>query len=464
MSLVTGSTLDRVPDSLVQFQHNAPALIQEDLYFGRNIGTTGQVTEAEFQQFLSQTVTPLFPDGLTVYNANGQFLDSTNTLIREPSQVVSLLYENNLTNQRSINQIIDAYKDQFQQESVLRVANPDINVSFDPADDSIENDLNPELIQVDLYFGRNIGTTGEVSEQQFQRFLNQKITSQFSDGLTVYDGQGQFLDSSNTLIQEPSKVVSLIVEDTETNEQAIDTIINQYKHQFQQESVLEVVNEEVKVGFGGAEDLIDNDPVPEQIQVDLYFGRNIGTEGRVTNQQFRQFLSDVVTPKFSDGLTVYNARGQFLDRSGTLIREPSKVVSLIVEDTQANEESISQIIAAYKHQFQQESVLQVVDEEIGVAFGAIPVPVEIQRSQSGLNQGEHNQIAGTTNLLLQGKSGTNRLALSLLEEAQTRGCLEGLNQASSLSGELAGWMRSSAYQPLAFSTDSSMFSTPGLLK
>jgi predicted nuclease of predicted toxin-antitoxin system len=406
MSVFIESTiLDRAePNLFAQFQQNTPVLIQEDLYFGRNIGTTGRVTEAEFQQFLNQTITPLFPDGLTVYDANGQFLDSTNTQIREPSKVVSLLYEDSLTNQQSINHIIDAYKNQFQQESVLRVANQDITVSFDPADDSIENDPVPEFIQVDLYFGRNIGTTGKVSERQFQQFLNQKITSQFPDGLTVYEADGQFLDSSNTLIQEPSKVVSLIIEDTETNEQAIDTIINQYKDQFQQESVLEVVNEEVKVGFGGSEDLIDNDPVPEFIQVDLYFGRNIGTTGKVTNREFREFLNDVVTPKFPDGLTVYNAKGQFLDQFERLIREPSKVVSLITEDTQANEEAISQIIAAYKHQFQQESVLQVVDEEIGVAFGSVPVPIKMQRSYSASDHGSSNRMLDGSNSSFKGNS------------------------------------------------------------
>ncbi|GAB4372511.1 MAG: hypothetical protein Kow00121_14940 [Elainellaceae cyanobacterium] len=444
--------LDRAePNLFEQFQQDAPALIQEDLYFGRNIGTTGQVTETEFQQFLNQIITPLFPDGLTVYNAKGQFLDSTNTQIREPSKVVSLLYEDSLTNRRSINQIIDTYKNQFQQESVLRVANRDITISFDPANDSIENNPTPELIQVDLYFGRNIGTTGKVSERQFQQFLNQKITPQFPDGLTVYDADGQFLDSSNTLIQEPSKIVSLIIEDTETNEQAIDTIINQYKHQFQQESVLEVVNEEVKVGFGGSEDLIDNDPVPEQIQVDLYFGRNIGTTGKVTNREFRQFLNDIVTPEFPNGLTVYDAKGQFLDQSKRLIREPSKLVSLIIEDTQANEQSISEIIAAYKHQFQQESVLQVVDEEIGVAFGSVPVPIEMRRSYSALNHSSSDRMIDGSNSLLNGNSSFDRFAYSPTGKAQTGSYAENLNQAPFMLGESTSWIRAGHHQPLSLS-------------
>lgn len=42
----------------------------------------------------------------------------------------------------------------------------------------------------------------------------------------------------------------------------------------------------------------------------------------------------------------------------------SKVISLIFEDTLENEEEIDEIIQAYKQQFQQESVLEVVDEDI----------------------------------------------------------------------------------------------------
>lgn len=354
---------------VVQVEHETTAtLIQEDLYFGRNIGTTGRVAEQQFRQFLRDVVTSRFPDGLTVYDAKGQFLDSDGDLIREPSKVVSLAYEDNAKNRQSVRDIVNAYQQQFQQESVLQVGNHDIAVGFGQGEDLINNDSTPELIQVDLYFGRNIGTTGRVSDRQFRQFLERVVTPRFPDGLTVYDANGQFLDRSNDLIREPSNVVSLILEDTQTNEQSLHQIIDAYKDQFQQESVLEVVNENVNVGFSQGEDLIDNDPTPELIQADLYFGRNIGTTGRVSDRQFRRFLRDEITPRFPDGLTVYKADGQFLDSSNRLIREPSNVVSLILEDTLANEQSINQIMDAYKQKFQQESVLAVVDESLGVAF------------------------------------------------------------------------------------------------
>jgi hypothetical protein len=163
-------------------------------------------------------------------------------------------------------------------------------------------------------------------------------------------------------------VVTLIFEDTVENEQAIDQIVEIYKQKFQQESVLEVVNEGVKVGFGQSEDLIDNDVIPELIQADLYFGRNIKGVGEVSEAEFQAFVDREVTPRFPDGLTIYDADGQFLDSTGTLIQEPSKVISLIFTDTVENEAAIDEIIQAYKQQFQQESVLQVVDEEITVSF------------------------------------------------------------------------------------------------
>ncbi|MBW4534444.1 MAG: DUF3574 domain-containing protein [Pleurocapsa minor HA4230-MV1] len=352
---------------IIEFSSDQPKLIQEDLYFGRNIAGGGEVSEAEFQAFIDTEITPQFPDGLTVYETNGQFLDSNGNLIQEPSQVISLIFENTLENQGKIDRITESYQQQFKQESVLEVVNEDQLIGFDESTDLIDNDPIPELIQEDLYFGRNIAGGGEVSEAEFQAFIDAEITPRFPDGLTVYDADGQFLDSTGNLTQ-PSQVVSLIFEDTPENEQSIDRLIAAYKQQFQQESVLEVVNEEVNIGFDESADLIDNDPIPESIQSDLYFGRNITGGGEVSEAEFQAFIDAEITPRFPDGLTVYEADGQFLDSTGTLIKEPSKVVSLIFEDTAENEAAIEQIIVAYKQQFQQESILQIVDEEIQVAF------------------------------------------------------------------------------------------------
>ncbi|MCU0570818.1 MAG: DUF3574 domain-containing protein, partial [Oculatellaceae cyanobacterium Prado106] len=224
-----------------------PHLIQETLYFGRNIGTTGQVTADQFRQFLNEEITPRFPHGLTVYRANGQFLDRSNRLIREASNVVSLVFPDTVENEASIDQIIRAYKQKFQQESVLEVVDKDVRISFDQSEDLTKNDLIPERIQVDLFLGRNIGADGQVTETQFQDFLQRVVTPRLPVHYMVYDAKGQFLDRDNRLIRELSKVISIAMLDTPENEQTVLEIIAQYKERFHQEAVLTVVDEDVKI-------------------------------------------------------------------------------------------------------------------------------------------------------------------------------------------------------------------------
>ncbi len=87
------------------------------------------VTEDEFKGFLDSEVTPLFPDGLTLLTGAGQFKNSSGTIIREGFKLLILLYPFKSESTRAIEQIRDAYKSTFQQESVLRVDEPSC-VSF----------------------------------------------------------------------------------------------------------------------------------------------------------------------------------------------------------------------------------------------------------------------------------------------------------------------------------------------
>jgi hypothetical protein len=92
-----------------------------ELYFGRN-RPGGEVTEEEFQHFLDVEVTKRFPDGLTLLSGLGQFREESGAITQEKSKILILLYP--LTDRRAnglIEEIRQAYKDQFQQSSVLRV-------------------------------------------------------------------------------------------------------------------------------------------------------------------------------------------------------------------------------------------------------------------------------------------------------------------------------------------------------
>ncbi len=354
-------------------QSEAISLSQKDLFFGRNIPGGGEISQAEFEAFVDNIITSRFPAGLTIFDADGQFQDSTGTIVEERSKLVTLFVEDTPQSESAINEIVLAYLQQFNQESVLQVTNfDDLKVGFGAGENLIDNDLVPEFIKADLFFGRNIPGGGEVSEAQFQAFVDSVLTFRFPAGLTIFKADGQFQDSTGTIIEEQSKVVTLLFEDTQENETAIDEIITAYLQQFNQESVLLAVNEDIAVGFGAGENLIDNDPIPEIIEADLFFGRNIPGGGEVSESQFQAFVDSVITPRFPAGLTIFDANGQFQDSIGTIIEEPSKVVTLLFEDTQENETAIDEIITAYLQQFNQESVLLVVDEDVEVAFEASP--------------------------------------------------------------------------------------------
>jgi hypothetical protein len=109
---------------------NREAYVRDELYFGRSQPGGGVVSDAQWQKFVDTEVTPRFPDGLTVTDAYGQFLNSAGNLAREDSKVLILLYVSTPERERSILEIIDAYKSRFQQESVLRVTDVPARVSF----------------------------------------------------------------------------------------------------------------------------------------------------------------------------------------------------------------------------------------------------------------------------------------------------------------------------------------------
>jgi hypothetical protein len=246
--------------------------------------------------------------------------------------------------------------------------------------------LTPQLIQEDLFFGRNIAGGGEVSDEQFQVFVNNVITPRFPAGLTIFDASGQFLDSTETLIKEKFKDVLLFTEDTSQNQIAINDIAQAYIQSFNQEAVLRVANKDnLKVSFGLEEDLFNNSPEPKLIRVNLFFGRNIPSGGEVSQEQFQEFINDFITPRFPEGLTVFDASGQFQNSAGTIVNEQTKTVTLLLEDTLENELFINEIVRAYVQQFNQESVLQVVDEDVEVTFISATKPISVPEPSAALS-------------------------------------------------------------------------------
>jgi Protein of unknown function (DUF3574) len=100
---------------------------------------------------------------------------------------------------------------------------------------------------------------------------------------------------------------------------------------------------------------------------ELYFGLTKPGGDMISESEWQQFVNDVITPRFREGLTVLNGSGQFLNSSGILVRENSKIVILIYESSPEKNQAINEIIETYKRTFQQESVLRATSE-VKVSF------------------------------------------------------------------------------------------------
>jgi hypothetical protein len=90
-------------------------------------------------------------------------------------------------------------------------------------------------------------------------------------------------------------------------------------------------------------------PLEPWTEINLYFGSNIANGGLVSEQAFRRFLAEVVTPRFPDGLSILDVAGQFRSGTGAIVREPSKLLVILVPDAAAVTKKVDQIIAVYKH-------------------------------------------------------------------------------------------------------------------
>jgi hypothetical protein len=96
-----------------------------ELMFGRKIGDRIAVSEGDWGRFVDREITPRFPDGLTVFNAAGQWRDkSSNRIVREPSKIVQIVLPGDDGEFARLNEIAEAYKTRFKQQSVGVIVRP----------------------------------------------------------------------------------------------------------------------------------------------------------------------------------------------------------------------------------------------------------------------------------------------------------------------------------------------------
>ncbi|MGN6393686.1 MAG: DUF3574 domain-containing protein [Gemmatimonadales bacterium] len=99
-------------------------LVRDVVYFGRNRPDGGTVSDADWQAFLDQVVTPRFPAGFSVVEATGQWRGRSGVVEHERTEVLTVLHAGNETDRRAVAELAAEYKRRFHQEAVLRERTP----------------------------------------------------------------------------------------------------------------------------------------------------------------------------------------------------------------------------------------------------------------------------------------------------------------------------------------------------
>lgn len=90
------------------------------LYFGLS-RPGGTISAEEFDAFVDAEITPRFPNGFTLIEAQGAWRDRTSgETEREGSRVLEVLHQG----EGPFEALIERYKERFEQQSVLRVDLP----------------------------------------------------------------------------------------------------------------------------------------------------------------------------------------------------------------------------------------------------------------------------------------------------------------------------------------------------
>ena len=93
-------------------------------------------------------------------------------------------------------------------------------------------------------------------------------------------------------------------------------------------------------------------------RLELYFGAGRVNAPEVTREQWEAFLDAEITPRFPDGLTFVEARGQWRGATGAIVRERSWLLIVMAPPGEASEASIEAIRSAWKSRFDQDSVMR----------------------------------------------------------------------------------------------------------
>jgi len=94
-------------------------LFRTELFFG--LPKPEDSVTTSWEAFADSVITPFFPDGYTVSDAEGRWRSSDSAkTVKEQSKVVTIIHSYDDHKSAAIDSIIERYKTLFKQQSVLR--------------------------------------------------------------------------------------------------------------------------------------------------------------------------------------------------------------------------------------------------------------------------------------------------------------------------------------------------------
>lgn len=102
-------------------------------------------------------------------------------------------------------------------------------------------------------------------------------------------------------------------------------------------------------------------------KTELFFGLSKSDGQIISSKDWQAFADSVIAKTFTDGSTLIDARGQYLEEDGKLISESSKMLIIVSNLDSKRSKQINLVREKYKKYFQQKSVMRI-DKPVRVEF------------------------------------------------------------------------------------------------
>ncbi|MBU4211675.1 MAG: DUF3574 domain-containing protein [Syntrophaceae bacterium] len=104
--------------------------VKTEIYFGRDLPAGQEISRWAWADFMDKVLTRHFPKGLTVYEAYGQMQHADGRIEKQSTWVVAVVHPKDPATGKIIQEIINAFRRQFNKAQVVHVSTPVISARF----------------------------------------------------------------------------------------------------------------------------------------------------------------------------------------------------------------------------------------------------------------------------------------------------------------------------------------------